>query len=146
MHEWHAGVMTIPLKAYIGRRNNENTGGRVETGVGLGGYVGWKFLAKTHFVKLSHEEAYRVYVSGFSINGLLGLSAVELDEDNIKDNSLTFKGKFPALNTGIALGGHYKELGMLLSLGFDIPLNRYGGNWNFKGKPWIGIGLGYKLF
>ncbi|MDH6250963.1 hypothetical protein M2347_000690 [Chryseobacterium sp. H1D6B] len=146
MHEWQAGVMTIPLKAYIGRRNKENTGGMVETGVGIGGYAGWKFLAKTHFVKLNHEEDYRVYVSGLSINGLLGLSAVQLADDNSNDNSVTFRGKFPALNTGIALGAHYKELGLLLSFGWDIPLNKYGSNWNFKGKPWVGIGLGYKLF
>ncbi|WP_267402037.1 MULTISPECIES: hypothetical protein [unclassified Chryseobacterium] len=146
MNEVHAGVMSIPLKAYIGRRNKDKTGGMVETSVGIGGYVGYKFYAKTHYVKLSHEDDYRVYNSGFSINGILGLSAVELDEDNVKNDSIKFRGKFPALNTGAALGYHYRDIGVLFSVGFDIPLNKYGSNWNFKGKPWIGLGLGYKLF
>src|SRR5690554_1982143 len=139
------GVMTMPLKIYLDRRNKDFTGSMVTSDVNIGLYVGKKWGSKS-FVKLKHEEEYRIYTKAFSLNAILGLSKLDIDNKNSNTSNVTFQGSVPALNTGLGIGLHYRDFAFFTALGYDIPLNKYGTDWNYKGKPWLGIGAGYKIF
>ncbi|MCW1960621.1 hypothetical protein [Chryseobacterium viscerum] len=134
------GVITLPIKWYV-----DSKIGNVETSLNAMINVGYKF-GKSKFVKFPNEEKAREYKTGFSINGLAGLSKIELDE---KNTSLSKNGKaegnVAAISLGGALGYHYNDFTLMLAVGFDLPTSNRK-NWNFNGIPWLGLGFGYNFF
>ncbi len=142
---FHLGAMTLPIKIYLNRRDEDVKGGMVETGINVGVYAGYKFGWKK-YVKLKHEDNYRIYTKAFSINLILGASKITVDDKNSVGYSQTKKEDLPAFITGLSMGLHYRDFSFLLASGFDILLSSGGDNWNYKDKPWLGIGFGYKIF
>ena len=139
---WHAGAMTLPIKVYIGGPDSVSA---VQAGVSAGLYIGKKW-SKTKFIKLPNEKEFTTYQSAWSLNALLGLNKLDLDEKNTKDAGKKFKGSIASLSAGISPGFHYKTFTIFTAIGFDFPLSGKGEQWSFKGKPWIGLGAGFEIF
>ncbi|PVV54989.1 hypothetical protein DD829_17370 [Chryseobacterium sp. HMWF035] len=133
------GAITFPIKWYM-----DSKLGNVESGLNAMINVGYKF-GKSRFVKFPYEEKAREYKSSFSVNGLFGISKIELDE---KNTSLSKNGKvegsIAAISLGSSLGYHYNDFTLMIALGFDLPTSNRN-NWNFNGIPWLGLGFGYNF-
>ncbi|MDQ8142781.1 hypothetical protein [Chryseobacterium sp. CFS15] len=142
---FHLGAMTLPLKIYLTKRDNNVAGGMAEGNTNIGIYAGYKFGWRK-YVKLKHEKEYRVYNIAFSSNAIVGLGKVTVDDKNSVGNSQIWKVDVPSFNLGIAFGLHYRDFSLLVAYGIDILMSRKGENWNYKDKPWLGIGIGYKIF
>ncbi|AGA78209.1 hypothetical protein [Echinicola vietnamensis] len=140
---FHAGVLTLPLKVYLGSRAPENTG-NVSTDANVGLYFGCLFGGK-RYVKLPSEEEYRVYEYGWSINGFAGINKLDITETNTLDTT-TFQGSLVSSSLGVNVGWHYKTFSIFTAIGFDVPLSDKAEDWVFKGKPWIGFGAGFEIF
>lgn len=134
---WQMGMVTIPLKWYVNSKL-----GNVATDINALFSVGHKW-GNTHIVKLAHEKETRQYQRTFSVNGLVGISKIELNESNtIKKDSI--EGNVAAISTGISLGVHYRDFTFLVASGFDFPTSNRK-SWQFNNIPWIGIGFGYNF-
>ncbi|WP_343304383.1 hypothetical protein AAHN97_22655 [Chitinophaga niabensis] len=138
----HAGAMTLPIKIYIGGPDSVSA---VQAGVSAGLYVGKKW-SRTQYIKLPNEKEFTTYQTAYSLNVLLGLNKLDLDEKNTKDAGKKFKGSIASLSAGISPGFHYKSFTLFTAIGFDFPLSSKGEHWAFKGKPWIGLGAGFEIF
>lgn len=139
------GAMTLPLKVYLSKRDNDVAGGMAEGNTNIGIYAGYKFGWKK-YVKLKHEKEYRIYNMAFSSNLIIGLGKVTIDDKNSVGHLQTWKVDVPTFNLGLAIGLHYKDFSLLVAYGTDFLMSGKGENWNYKGKPWLGIGVGYKIF
>lgn len=139
---WHAGLLTLPIKVYAGGADSVSA---VQAGVSIGLYIGKKW-SKTKYVKLPNEEEWSTYQSAWSLNAVLGLNKLDLDEANTTDGGKHFKGGMASLSAGIAPGFHYKTFTVFVATGFDVPLGSKGKYWAFKGKPWFGVGAGFEIF
>ena len=137
---WQLGVFTLPIKWYV-----DNKLGNVETSLNAMINGGYKF-GKSRFVKLSNEDKVREYKTGFSINGLAGISKIELNESNtgLQENAKKIEGNIAAITLGASVGFHYSDFSVMIATGFDLPTSNRK-NWNFTGIPWIGLGFGYNF-
>lgn len=142
---FHLGAMTLPLKVYLKKRDDDVGGGMAEGNVNLGIYTGYKFGWKK-YVKLKNEKEYRVYNVAFSGNLVFGLGKVTVDDKNSVEHLQQWKVDVPTFNLGMAIGLHYRDFSLLVAYGTDLLLSKKGENWNYKGKPWLGMGIGYKIF
>ena len=140
---FHAGTLSMPLKIYLNSRG-ENNNNNIETGANIGVYLGYLSGTK-RFVKIPSEEEYRVYEYGWSINGFFGLNKLEITDKNTLDVS-SFQGSLLTSSLGVNIGWHYKVFSIFGAIGFDIPLSDNGKDWYFKGKPWVGFGVGFEIF
>lgn len=140
---FHAGVLTIPVKIYFKSQSGELKN-NVESEINVGFYGGFLF-GKKHFLKIPSEKEYRMYERGWSFNGFISFNKQEFDEGNSIENS-TFEGYFATISKGFNLAYHYKSFSSFIALGWDTPLSSFGDEWNYKNKPWVGIGLGFDLF
>ncbi|KFF24045.1 hypothetical protein [Chryseobacterium vrystaatense] len=133
------GLITLPVKWYM-----DSKIGNIETSLNAMINVGYKF-GNSRFVKLPNEEKPREYKTGFSVNGLAGISKIELDENNtsLSQNGIA-KGNVAAISLGGSLGYHYNDFTLMIALGFDLPTSNRK-NWNFNGVPWLGLGIGYNF-
>jgi hypothetical protein len=136
---WQLGVITLPIKWYVNSKL-----GNVETSLNAMINGGYKF-GKSRFVKFPHEEKVREYKTGFSINGLAGISKIELNKSNTSSSQNGIaEGNVAAISIGSSLGFHYSDFTLMLATGFDLPTSNRK-NWNFNGTPWIGLGFGYNF-
>lgn len=128
------GIITIPVKWYV-----DSQLGNIETSINAMFNVGYKW-GKSHFIKFPHEKDVRQYRSAQSLNFIAGLSKIALNKSNTsKANPL--EGNIAAVSLGVSYGVHYGDFTFLLASGFDIPTSNRR-DWNFTGKPWIGMGFG----
>ncbi|MGV0831082.1 hypothetical protein ACTS9D_02505 [Empedobacter brevis] len=134
---WQMGVVTIPVKWYVNSKL-----GNITTDINAMISGGHKW-GKTHIVKMPHEKNARQYQRTFSVNALVGISKLTLDESNtIKSDSI--KGNVAAISTGLSLGVHYQDFTFLVASGFDFPTSNRK-SWQFNNIPWIGLGFGYNF-
>lgn len=129
--------VTMPIKMYLSAGT-----GNVQTAINPMLGVGLK-VGKTRFVKFPHEKDVRNYKALLSLNGLVGISKIELDESNTSEDNFV-KGDVAAVSAGVGLGFHYRDFVILVTLGKDhLTSNR--SDWNFTNKPWLGLGFGFKF-
>lgn len=140
---FHAGALTMPIKAYLGGK--DSVSGTVEAGVNAGLYFGFKF-GKKKFLKLPNEKEYTESNWAFSTNMILGLNKLEITDANVTDKTSKFRGNTMSLSTGLAAGFHLNKFTVFLAAGIDIPLSSKAKYWGYKGVPWLGFGAGYEIF
>ena len=136
------GALTLPAKIYL-MSKSDSLVNNIQTGVNLNFMLGFKSGYKKYYQQLGEKEA-SSYEQTWSVNFIFGISKINLSKENTTPN-LKNKYSVAGFSTGLAIGHQYKNIGLYLALGFDIPMSEYGDDWNFKNKPWIGIGVGLGL-
>ncbi|MCJ7933265.1 MAG: hypothetical protein MUW56_06405 [Chryseobacterium sp.] len=91
------GAMTLPLKVYLNKRDDNVGGGMAEGNINVGIYTGYKFGWKK-YVKLKNEKDYRIYNVAFSSNVIVGLGKVTIDDKNSVQHLQTWKVDVPIFN------------------------------------------------
>jgi hypothetical protein len=124
------GFSTIPIKL---RFKNSNAPFQYETGFSLGVNAGYEF----QFPSVSKQ----------SLGVLLGvgISAVNITPETVNnyiDKNITTGAFTPSLG----LVYSYESFQVGLFSGLDIIPGELGQNWDYKNKPWLGVGLGFTIF
>lgn len=81
----------------------------------------------------------------FNVLAGIGLSSVSVDSLSTK-GAVTTAGNQAALSPSLAFVGEIDRFQVGLSVGVDIMAGAVGRDWIYRGRPWIGIGLGFSLF
>lgn len=139
---FHAGLLTIPIKVYLGAPDSISA---VQAAVTAGIYAG-KRWGKTKYVKLPNEKEFTTYESSTSLNIFLGINKLDLDDKNTSDDGKKFKGSVSTLSYGITYAWHYKLFTLFIAAGKDEPLTNKAEYWSLKNKLWIGIGAGFDIY
>lgn len=104
--------------------------------------------------KFMYREEVGNKVNTWKLSGsiLAGVSTVTLDSLNTSrtdspspldsETSLT-RG---LLSFGCGILGNYNKAGIGIFIGLDYGVGRLAERWDYKGKPWVGLGIGYSIF
>jgi len=143
-NRFHAGTFVAPFKVYLDSRADSNNNNNIEADVNINLFAGL-LMGTKRYVKIPSDEGYRIYEYGWSLNAFFGVNKLEIGEKNTLDTS-SFQGSVVTSSQGINCGWHYKSFSIFGLFGIDIPLNKRGSDWYFKGKPWLGFGAGFEVF
>jgi hypothetical protein len=138
---WHVGVMTVPLKIYVGSPDSVSA---VQSSFNAGLFFGRRW-GYTKYVNLPNQKEISTYQTSWSVNIFAGPAKVDLDENNTSDKGKSFKGGVAVLSYGIMAAYHYKNFSVFLSFGDDKPFVDQADTWLLKKKPWLGIGFGFDI-
>ncbi|GAB4093547.1 hypothetical protein GCM10028786_24740 [Flaviaesturariibacter terrae] len=81
----------------------------------------------------------------FNVLAGIGLSSVSVDSLSTHGKVKT-AGNQAALSPSLALVGEVDRFQFGASVGIDIMAGEVGRQWVYRGRPWIGIGIGFSLF
>lgn len=127
------GVINFPFKA-----RNLSSNGDFSGAFNFGTAVGYKFPHRNW-----HDFHWSI-VAGFS------LSDVVLDNGSVKQNAdkLATVNNFSALSLSIGPMLEFKKVQVGIFLGWDWikKINHQEFGWNYQGRPWLSIGIGYSVF
>jgi hypothetical protein len=129
-HSFIWGFSTLPIKL---RFKNDNAPFQYETGFSLGVNAGYEF----QFQSKNKQSI------GFLLG--VGISAVNITPETVNDyidKSITTGAFTPSL----ALVYTYESFQIGVFTGLDIIPGELGQNWDYKNKPWLGLGLGFTIF
>lgn len=139
-NSWHIGVLTLPLKGYLKTRS-DSIKNNVILGANLNIMIGKKWGIVRYYNSPGVEKD-KTATRSWSVNAILGVTRVELDNFNTTPAFGTIKTYVTNLSYGVALGYQLNNFGLFLGAGIDSPLSSIGKSWNFSNQPWIGLGLG----
>lgn len=139
----HFGALTLPAKIYFSTKADSLVN-NIQTDVNLHLMIGHKWGSKK-YSQLPQEDEGISYENSWSINYVLGISKIDLNQSNTTPDLTKGEISIPGISTGLALGYQYQKIGVYIASGFDIPVSEYGKDWDFNGQPWLGIGLGLGL-
>lgn len=139
--QWSLNVLSTPLKIRFGETEE------FTTGANLGAFFGPTF-GKTTFVRRNKVDN-KEYNSKWTIGLFLGADKLEfsygtgvfVDE---KETEKTVKTSFLSIGSGLLYSREKFTVGALV--GLDYGLGKKSNEWDYQGKPWLGISLGYNLF
>lgn len=142
------GALTIPFKQRFGFKED---GIKVSPEFVADANIGAFFAYKKGRYRVRYENGAFKELSSLSWkNGLfLNLSAITIDSLSTtagrkmlaKDDKISMALLSPGFGTTLTL--YNFDIGFFI--GWDIGLGVNADNWNFNKKPWLGVGLGYKL-
>ncbi|QIE58804.1 DUF5320 domain-containing protein [Rasiella rasia] len=139
---FHVGALSLPLKLYVDSDSDSISGGtnNVRTDVDFALFVGkqWGVHGFNSKGELKTKKMQ-------SANFLIGASKLTLNNKNT-DGVIKKDTDVLSLDLGLAYGLSYNSFNILFGAGIDLPLSRFGDEWIFYGKPWVGIGVGYSIF
>ena len=135
--QWSFNALTVPLKIRFGKEKTE-----FSTGANLGALIGHTW-GKTNFVHRS-EIGNKQYDTKHTFGGFLGADKLEFSFQDA--NSSEVKVKTAVLSTGLGYLFSYENFTFGAIGGLDFSLGENSSEWNFQGRPWLGISLGYSLF
>jgi len=143
---WTVNGITIPIKY---RFKGEN-GLKEDFSTGINGnlFVGYSLGGTTFF----YQEEVGTKENNWKITGgvLLGASSVKLNKSNtnLSNAPILDDSEFTKGLGSIALGFtySYNSINLGAFLGFDYAIGQDAEIWNHNKKPWLGIGVGYKIF
>jgi hypothetical protein len=124
------GFSTIPIKL---RFKNNNAPFEYEAGFSLGVNAGYEFQFQSRTIQ--------------SLGILLGvgISAVNITPETV-NNYIDKKITTGAFTPSLGLIYSYESFQVGLFSGIDIIPGELGQNWDYKNKPWFGVGLGFTIF
>jgi hypothetical protein len=135
--QWSFNALTVPLKMRFGKDNTE-----FSTGANLGALIGHTW-GTTNFVHRK-EVGNKQYDTKNTFGLFLGADKLEF---SFKDNTDTeIKIKTAVLSTGIGYLFSYEKFTFGATGGLDFGLGENSSEWDFQGRPWLGLSLGYSLF
>ncbi len=132
-HSLALGFLNLPFKARI-QKGKEDFSGTFN----FGSAVGYKFKHYSY--------------SPWAHNVVLGLSFsnVSLDSVSVSKNheDLSETNEFTALSLSVGYMLEYKNVQVGIFLGWDHIDRKVQSNydWDYQGKPWISLALGYSIF
>ena len=129
-HSFTWGFSTIPIKL---RFKNENAPFQYETGFSLGVNAGYEFQFQS-----KTKQSLGLLVG-------VGISTVNITPETVNnyiDKSTTTGAFTPSL--GIVYSFESFQVGLFS--GLDIIPGELGQNWDYRNKPWLGVGLGFTIF
>jgi hypothetical protein len=135
--QWSFNALTVPLKMRFGKEKTE-----FSTGANLGALIGHTW-GKTNFVhraKIGNKQ----YDTKHTFGGFLGADKLEFSFNDINDSEV--KIKTAVLSTGLGYLFSYQNFTFGAITGLDFSLGENSSEWDFQGRPWLGISLGYSLF
>lgn len=143
---WSVNGITIPFKYRFKGKN----GLKEDFSTGINGnlFIGYSIGSTNYLYQKevgTRENTWKV-TSGI----LLGASSVKLNKTNtdlsdspILDDSEFTKGLG---SIGIGVTYSYNSINLGAFFGFDYAIGQDAEIWNHNKKPWLGIGVGYKIF
>ncbi|WP_027380979.1 hypothetical protein [Chryseobacterium daeguense] len=143
---WTVNAITIPVKYRFKGKNGLKED--FSTGINGNFFVGYSF-GRTNYL---YQEEVGTKENTWKITGgiLLGASSVKLNKSNtnlsktpILDDSEFTKG-LGSFAFGFTYS--YNSINFGAFLGFDYAIGEDAEIWNHNKKPWLGIGVGYKIF
>lgn len=139
-NSWHVGVLTLPLKGYL-RTRSDSIKNNVILGTNLNVMFGKKWGVVRYYNSPGTEKD-KMATKSWSVNAILGITRVELDNYNTTPAFGSIKTHVTNISYGLALGYQLNKFGLFIGAGVDSPLSSIGKAWNFSNQPWIGLGLG----
>ena len=143
--EWVINALTIPLKYRFDPGTNATGEFSVDFNANL--FIGHtngstKFL---HREKVDNKEFKTYFTNGI----YLGVSTTTLNSVNtsrattpLVDEEVT-AGLF---SIGYGFGGGIDKVTLMTFIGIDFAVGAKSDLWNYEGKPYLGLGVGYDLF
>lgn len=129
-HSFIWGFSTLPIKL---RFKNGNAPFQYETGFSLGVNAGYEFQFQSR-----NKQSIGLLLG-------VGLSAVNITPETVNNyinKSITTGAFTPSL--GLVYTYESFQIGMFT--GLDIIPGELGQNWDYKNKPWLGVGIGFTIF
>ncbi|AZA80675.1 hypothetical protein C1637_12405 [Chryseobacterium lactis] len=143
-------AITIPIKYRF--KGKDGLGEEFSTAINGNLFLGYTYGKSTFF----YQEEIETKVNTWKVTGglLFGASSVKLDKSNsdpvpIDDHSLppeyvdATKG---LASIAIGITYSYNNINVGAFFGFDYAIGQHADLWKYNKKPWLGIGIGYKLF
>jgi hypothetical protein len=143
MKSWQYGVLTLPFKSYLSS-NRGSLNNNFVINANLNAMIGRKF-GKRKYYYLPNQKDGQNYERSWSINGIVGIGAVSIDNTNSTIRNTTDKYAIGAISLGTAIGFHYGKLAFYIAGGFDFGVGNWAAQWNYDRQFWTGIGLGLGL-
>lgn len=143
---WTVNGITIPVKYRFKGKNGLKED--FSTGINGNFFVGYSF-GRTNFL---YQQEVGTKENTWKITGgiLLGASSVKLNKSNtnLSDSPILDDSEFTKGLGSIAFGFtySYNSINFGAFLGFDYAIGQDAEIWNHNKKPWLGIGVGYKIF
>lgn len=135
--QWSLNALTVPLKMRFGKNKTEFT-----TGANLGALIGYTW-GTTNFVHRK-QIGNKQYDTKCTFGFFLGTDKLEFEFEDNSNN--TTKVKTAVLSTGLGYLFSYEKFTFGAVGGLDFSLGENSSEWDFQGRPWLGISLGYSLF
>lgn len=137
------GAVTVPIRLTRGgSEGGVEFDSRVSTSLNANVYLGWsEGLVRYQYRTHSKNEMERY---GWILTPILGLSTVTANAATTSADPVPLTGDktLGVVTVGAGLMGGYNDFEFGLFGGVDYSSPR----WNYSGRPWIGIGIGYKAF
>jgi hypothetical protein len=135
--QWSFNVLTVPLKIRFGSERTE-----FSSGANLGALIGhtWGTTNFLHRTKIGNKQ----YDTKNTIGVLIGIDKLEFSF--IDDTDSELKTKTAVLAAGLGYLFSYEKFTFGVIGGVDYGLGENSSKWDFQGKYWLGITLGYSLF
>ena len=111
-------------------------------GANLGALIGHTW-GTTNFVHRK-EVGNKQYDTKCTFGLFLGADKLEFSFEN--NNAEEVNVKTAVLSTGLGYLFSYEKFTFGATGGFDFSLGENSSEWDFQGRPWLGISLGYSLF
>lgn len=143
------GPITIPIKYRFGfGTDTKEVKEEFTTDLNLGIFAGYrfgKFRARYErgvgFKELAHLSC--------TIGGFLSASTTTLSKTNTNAGNTPITTdstqSIGTISPGVGVMGNMYGFNLGIFLGCDIGVGQESENWNYNGKPWLGIGIGYSL-
>ena len=134
-----AGVLTVPIKIRP-RGSDKDENGETIRPFDFGGDINIGLTAGLRCRLDKSAKSFLIPTVGINI------TSVSIDENSITDGSVTSKTNAASLTPIVGLIFEYNEFQFMGAVGWDKLAGKTGENWIYQDLPWIGVGLGYKLF
>jgi len=146
--EWSVSALTIPLKYRPQSAPSKGIPHELTSDVNLNAFIGYTYSGLTafhHREKVGNVENTRRW----TIGGVFGASSLSLDKNNtsatdkkITDDVTLTKGM---ATLGLGLAYSYNKINFGAFAGVDYTLGDAIAKWNYNGRPWLGVAVGYSL-
>ncbi len=129
-------ILSVPLKVRFGEDETE-----FSSEANLGAFAGYSW-GKTQFTH--REKVGNTQIESWKTFGLL-LGTEKLEFEFQDENDETVEVETAVISTGMGFTWTYEKFTAGLSGGFDFALGENSSDWEYHGRPWIGLAIGFSL-
>ncbi len=145
--EINATALTVPFKYRPKSNSSEDIKGVFSTSFNAGLFGGISHgRTKFHYRKKVGNQS---FTEKISLGMFLGAASETLTEKNTNDGSgLTDSESqtigLASIGTGLVFSRNKLSLGLFM--GWDLGIGSLSDSWDYNGRLWLGVGLGYDIF
>ena len=133
------GVLTVPIKIRPAGDDVDENGDKVRP-FDFGGDIN---IGLTAGLRLRLDKSKKTFLTA---TAGINITAVSIDENSVRGGAVTSKTNAASLTPVTGIIFEYNEFQLMGAIGWDRLAGETGENWVYQGKPWFGVGLGYKIF